>query len=121
MTKRDDWKTLPLPKEHAEMDFERTFSETEFQKIVQGILPEQMEDKWFIFFENNHIYFHRSWTGFCLFVLELDSQRRVVKTLVNRNPEQFKNNNEQEDLRLLNLVINVVLLRFPFPRPEKSL
>lgn len=33
------------------------------ERIRQGHMPEQMEDKWFMYFENNIIHYHRSWTG----------------------------------------------------------
>ena len=33
------------------------------ERIRQGHIPGQMEDKWFMYFENNIIHYHRSWSG----------------------------------------------------------
>ena len=39
------------------------FNEDEYTKIKIGFIPEMMEEKWFVFFENNWIHWVRSWTG----------------------------------------------------------
>ncbi len=64
---RGDWKTTPLPAARAALAFARTYSFAEFAGIQAGLVPEEMEDKWFVFFEDPWLYLHRSWTGFCVF------------------------------------------------------
>ena len=36
----------------------------QFLELKKGLIPQQMEDKWFIFYEDGWLHFHRSWTGF---------------------------------------------------------
>ena len=43
-------------------------SEEEFEHIKRGIVPEEMEEKWFIYFEDDKLYFHRSWSGSLIFI-----------------------------------------------------
>ena len=39
------------------------FSTDDFARLRDGLVPEVMEDKWFIFFEDPFLHLHRSWTG----------------------------------------------------------
>jgi len=66
---RGDWKTQPMPAERITQKVERVYAAAEAERIRFGSLPWQMEDKWFIFFEDGKLYFHRSWTGLCMFVM----------------------------------------------------
>ena len=68
---RESWKILPLPEKRVEIPFERTFTADEYQELARGVIPQEMEDKWFIFCENDVLYFHRSWTGYCILQVPL--------------------------------------------------
>ena len=46
-----------------DIPYEENFSESEFTRIRGGLVPGNMEDKWFVYFEEPFLYFHRSWTG----------------------------------------------------------
>ena len=59
-----DWKNKPMPSEqHYVIKVELPLSPVALEKIRHGHLPGQMEDKWWMFFENNVIRYFRSWTG----------------------------------------------------------
>ena len=60
---RTSWKTLPLPEARVAVDFTASCTKEEFQRIRRGLIPREMEDKWFIFYEEPWLYLHRSWTG----------------------------------------------------------
>jgi len=91
--RRQSWKNIqPLPQQRATVSLDRTFSEEEYELIRRGVIPEVMEDKWFIFLEEDVLYFHRSWTGFCIYQVRMKkegAEYRVVEALVNRNPLSF--------------------------------
>lgn len=87
-----------------------------------NIIPEVMEDKWFIYLENNWLYFHRSWTGFCIYQLSIEPVTdgyKVVESWVNRDKEQYGNTDDTYDLALMTFLIDRLLLgkgvSFPFP------
>lgn len=64
-----------------------------FDKVKQGIIPQEMEDRWFIFFEEGWLNLHRSWTGHCIFRIKIEKvNNRFVATesWVNRNKKQFE-------------------------------
>lgn len=35
-----------------------------------GLIPGAMEDKWFLYLEDNKFYCHQSWTGYCAYIVE---------------------------------------------------
>lgn len=53
---RESWKTLPVPEARAELEFLRTYDLADFDRIKHGLIPQAMEDKWFIFFEEPWLY-----------------------------------------------------------------
>ncbi len=41
----------------------RAFTAQETTRLELGIIPEEMEHKWFIYFDEPYLYLHRSWSG----------------------------------------------------------
>lgn len=64
------WKTEPIAEQKQALAFTASYSPYQFEKIKQGFLPQEMEDKWFIYFQDDQLYFHRSWTGSCIYILK---------------------------------------------------
>lgn len=57
---RTSWKIKPMPEARAEVPYARTFDAAEYVRLQRGLIPEQMEDKWFIFFEAPWLFLHPS-------------------------------------------------------------
>src|SRR5437667_9340454 len=66
-----DWQINPLPAKRTKIVLDRQFSTEEIQCIRSGLIPEVMEDKWFIYWQDDTIFFHRSRTDFCIYVLHI--------------------------------------------------
>jgi len=69
-------------------------SVAEFARVRYGLFPEQMEDKWFVFFEDGRLRFHRSWTGMKIYEVKIvkdDANYFVIGIWVERNPELYNN------------------------------
>lgn len=118
---RNSWKkVLPLPTQRAKLNIERTFSEQEYNRLSQGLIPKVMEDKWFVFMENNVLSFHRSWTGACIYEVHFDNQRTINEIWVSRDDEQYKEIDNEYDEKLLTFLIDNFLLgqNTPFPIPS---
>jgi hypothetical protein len=60
---RDDWRTEPIPAIATPLSVEVSYSSEEFDQIRLGLIPLEMEDKWFVYLEGDEIFIHRSWTG----------------------------------------------------------
>jgi hypothetical protein len=112
--KRSDWKTLPLPERFSTSPLDRNYSAEESDLIMAGFLPLEMEDnKWFLFFENNTLFCHRSWTGFCMYQVHFVRDReslRATHAEVNRDPDQNSNTDDAEDVEHIYSVIQGFLL-----------
>ncbi len=101
---RTDWNITPLPALRASIMFDRTYTAEEFEQLRQGNVPEEMEDKWFAFYEAPWFYLHRSWTGFGIYQARFepsDGGFRIVEVLVNRDPDQYTNEDTPADGLLL--------------------
>ena len=107
------WKTSDLPARRAFVTLDRVFSREEIDHIRQGVIPEVMEDKWFIYWKDDALFFHRSWTGFCIYVVRFAADgdtRRMIRADVNRDRRQYGETDDDRDARLISYLIDVLLL-----------
>ena len=107
------WKTHALPVRRASVTLDRVFSPQDMDRIRRGVVPEAMEDKWFIYWKEDRLFFHRSWTGFCIYVVRFAADGdawRMMQADVNRDPRQYQETDTDRDARLIAYLIDVVLL-----------
>jgi hypothetical protein len=110
---RTSWKTLPPPREREHFTLPLHFSDAEGERLRLGHVPEDMDDKWFIYFEDGWLYFHRSWTGHCIYGVQLDgspSGVRVIDAWVSRNREAYASPGLDTDIRVVKQLIETRLL-----------
>lgn len=95
--------------------------------IGRGFLPEQMGDIWFIYWKENTLFFHRSWTGFLIYVVRFSAEGnscRMIDADVNRDPEQYKETNDEIDAERISYLVDVLLLHqdavFPCAKPSSE-
>ena len=108
-----DWKTLPMPAARARLSFERTVDAKQMEKLKQGFVPSEQEDKWFVVFADGALSFYRSWTGFCIYQVRFEAHAverfAAVETIVNRQADQYRNTDDAVDVRTLNSLIDSLL------------
>ena len=97
-----DWNTSPMPDKHAEFSFRRFFTKEEMELLRFGNIPQEMEDKWFWYYEDDRLYIHRSWTGFCIYIVRFTPGSDELHVTVNRDPEQYSCTDVNEDQYELN-------------------
>lgn len=44
---KSSWKNFDMPKEREKIPFEALYSDLEAEKMMEGFIPEGMDDKWF--------------------------------------------------------------------------
>ena len=120
---RNSWKSVALPNEYILLQYNEKFTEEEYLKISNGLIPKEMENKWFMYLEDQILYIHRSWTGHCIYQITLEKSDGIYKTKevkVNRNKEQYTENDNEYDIKLLHFLISNFLLgkSIPFPKPK---
>lgn len=102
-----------MPGKRERLDYAPFFQDSEADQLQLGLIPEEMEDKWFIFFEEGWLNFHRSWTGHCIFSMRLEGSPAGVRTIevwVNRNMDQYNSQGSTADIELLDGLIKNYLL-----------
>ena len=103
---KTDWQTTDMPKEHDTFTLHRLLSEKDVAVLRMGNIPQEMEDKWFWYCEGNTLYAHRSWTGFCIYILQMNPGKAEHSVIVNRFSEQYKCTDVAEDEKNLNMLLD---------------
>jgi hypothetical protein len=96
-----------------------SFSDDEFQRLQSGLIPAAMEDKWFIYYDEPFLFFHRSWTGEPVYRVRfaVRGERACVdEALLSAN---LRAEDGHHDTLLLDFLISNLLLGKdkPFPVP----
>ena len=115
--------TFPMPTRRVTVAASRTFTAKEMDKICQGLVPEQMEDKWFIYWCDGQLFFHRSWTGYCIYVARFESAQegaQMTEFVVNRDPDQYEETSDLQDAKMIQYLIDLLLLRKQSAYPGKE-
>lgn len=104
---KDTWQNQPIdnPKRIA-IDLHLT--DKQFSKLTNGLIPQQMEDKWFIYYENEWLYFHRSWTGNGMYKAKLNKETdgySITEFWTERNQEKYKNEDDNTDVETFSFLI----------------
>ena len=66
----EDWQIEPMPdnpNETSSMPLNLAIPDDMIEIIKKGHIPESQEDHWFMYCDENHIRYYRSWTGMCAF------------------------------------------------------
>jgi hypothetical protein len=107
------WKIKRMPLRRWPLRFEAQLTRAELDLCLRGFIPQAMEDKWFIYAAGDWLYFHRSWTGFCIFSVQLvrtDEGARMRHAWVNRDRAQYNYTSLDDDRLLLRSLIDSRLL-----------
>lgn len=121
---RNEWKLHKLPKSHATIRLSRRFSPTEIEKIKLGFRPDSMDDHWFIFYEKDRLHIHRSWTGYCIYIVRFEREVRdyvACELQANRSPKQYGASDDSYDAQMALWVIDFILLGRMDARMPESL
>lgn len=119
----NSWNIVQMPAAVASLPLNRTYTVEEFNVLARGFVPEVIEHKWFIFMQDNVLFFHRSWTGLCIYKVAFEQNNAeyvVQEALVNRDLEQYNSTDNSYETALLSWLIDGFLLhkRVPFPVPN---
>ena len=115
----NSWKHKPFlagrPIPYAE-----SFSGPEYSKLREGLIPQAMEDKWFIYFDEPHLFLHRSWTGEPVFRVRLTASGDGAAVAEALCVSDLLQNGPEYQAVLLDFLIGNLLLgkAKPFPMPD---
>ena len=106
------WNTQPLSEQNSTFESNISYTTEQMKHLRKGLIPEQMEDKWFFYWSHNRLYAHRSWTGYCIFVAHFQPQSNgsvLNKIQVCRDENQYTGSNDKSDQRLLQHLIHSII------------
>ena len=103
---KNDWKTSPMPEQNTAFFLNRVFSDEQMRSLKVGHVPQSMDDRWFWYFENDKLFAHRSWTGFCIYIIEFNTTTWIHTVTVNRDDAQYFCKDLNEDIFLLNMFLD---------------
>ena len=103
---KKDWKTQEMPEAHEHFKLERKISREELNNLRYGHIPHEMEDKWFSYMAGNTLYAHRSWTGYCIYIIEINEETGVHDVTVNRDTNQYRCDSINEDIKDVNILLD---------------
>lgn len=86
-------KTILMSDQYELLELDRTYTDAEMAAIHKGYCPVEMEGKWFIYWKDGELFFHRSWTGFCVYVVkfvDIEGGAKIVEIKANRDPTFWK-------------------------------
>jgi len=104
---KSTWENHPIDNPKR-IDIDLQFSDKHFSKLTKGLIPQQMEDKWFIFYEYEWLYFHRSWTGYGIYKAKLSKGTEgysIKEFWVERNQEKYNNTEDNSDIEIFSFLI----------------
>jgi hypothetical protein len=109
-----------MPEARVRLGYGRSLDRDQQARVVRGLVPREMEDKWFVYYDEPWLYFHRSWTGLCVYAVRLHAQGEgsvVEEAWANRAPEEYRETDDAHDVALLSFLVDALLLglRTPFP------
>jgi len=113
---RQSWKNLPAPSEREKFGVSWTFPAEMGDRMLAGHIPEAMDDRWFILMEEGWLLFHRSWTGYCIFGLKVDTLPEGVSISegwVSRNADEYKSTDLDQDVELVHRLVGEYFLMPP--------
>jgi hypothetical protein len=120
----DSWKHEPFTV-GVRIPYEATFALGEVARLEAGLVPQAMEDKWFIYFDAPWLFLHRGWTGVPVYRVELkreSSGASVVEALWASDASPADEAALVYQALLLEFLIANLLLgqARPFPRPADA-
>ena len=106
---RTSWKNFPITNPQK-IDTFMVLTDDDFLKISCGYIPMEMEEKWFIFLEDDWLYFHRSWTGYGIYKAQLLKGNcffYIKEFWAERNPEIWTSNDYRDIKIFCDLITDI--------------
>jgi uncharacterized protein (DUF1810 family) len=119
---RDSWQITPIINPQP-IQLNLRFSDRHFFELKKGFIPRDMDDRWFIYYENEWLYFHRSWTGLGFYKVKLnktDEGYSIDELWTERNNIEITHEKDLYDIETFSALIDM-LFRMRIPKHHKTL
>ena len=120
---RDSWETEPLTDPQPIPAPERVWTDEEMGSIRLGYVPHMMEEKWFMFMEQNRLFAHRSWTGFGIYeaiFTPVEGGHVIESAVITGDDSKHQRSSDEEESAFLETLIASHLLRQPLSEEQRD-
>lgn len=110
---KNSWKNIEM-ENYTKLKCSIEISLKEYNNLSKGLVPINMEDKWFIYFKSNLLHLHRSWTGLEILRLKIISKSKhiISEIYIAKGFHNFeKELSSLEDLKMFNYPLNKIIGR----------
>jgi hypothetical protein len=101
---KDSWTCSAMPDSRRQMDLQGRYSPAEYERLAEGHVPTDQDDRWFIWVGDDHVvHVHRSWTGFEIYQVRLapaGDVYEVAEAWANDDPDQYQGDPRMDDALL---------------------
>lgn len=121
MPTRESWGRVDTAGPFVEIAWQAAFSTAEFDRIRQGAIPDEMEDRWFSFFEEPNLFLLRSWTGYCIYRVTFTHRAGdvvVQQAVVSANINHYARSSDDYEVAFLEFLVHQLLLGESWPVPD---
>jgi len=109
---RDDWRIFDMPVIYETAFLNKGLAAGDYQALLSGFLPRDMDDRWFMYANEGYVYLHRSWTGHCIFRLKIEVIKEeclLTELQINRDTNQYKSTNVEADKMEVDSIVSYLI------------
>lgn len=102
------WKTKKMSEQNVVVNLDIEISTEMIGALKYGHIPEEMEDHWFMYCDEDTIRYYRSWTGICIYeckFIKSGYNYKLTELTINRDPNQYGEKNVEADITLFMYLI----------------
>jgi hypothetical protein len=113
---RDSWPSQPANDLRRIPSPRRSWTDDEWMRIRQGLVPSGQDDKWFAFVEGDRLFIHRSATGYGIYEAQFRRQLtgwNVMMAMVENDPARYARGSDEWESQRLEVLIDMRLLGLP--------
>ncbi len=117
---RSDWKADSMNSHAIHVPMEMKLTAKEMKALRIGFIPDKIGDRWFAYMENNTLYLHHSWTGFCAYAVEFApcEEGYEVASLLVAPTDPYSGNNMALRAEVVEVLIKHCIVRNNLPLLE---
>ena len=112
--RRSNWRIEPLAIPQPIPPPSRVWTDDEMGAIRRGYVPWIMDEKWFIFMEENRLFAHRSWTGLGIYEATFAPSEGgyvIDSAVVTGDETTHRRSSDETESRTLEVLIASYLLK----------
>jgi hypothetical protein len=106
---KNSWDTLPMLIPHR-ISTAIPISPKQFEKLKMGLIPRDMDYKWFIYCQDDWIYFHRSWSGHEIYKFQIqritNESYEIREIIAERDRTRYHCIDDEEDISTISSLID---------------